>query len=107
LAPGVPKRLDAFVTRITAPNPGAMTGPGTNSYLVGTDALALIDPGPPIESHIAALLATRAALHPRVVSPPPPPHPLARGTSHSGSDRCQADRPPAATGARTGLHLRS
>ena len=29
------KRLDALVTRVIAPNPGMMTGPGTNSYLVG------------------------------------------------------------------------
>ena len=35
---------------------GVMTGPGTNSYIVGTEALALIDPGPEIESHIEALL---------------------------------------------------
>jgi glyoxylase-like metal-dependent hydrolase (beta-lactamase superfamily II)/8-oxo-dGTP pyrophosphatase MutT (NUDIX family) len=60
LVPGLPKRLDAWVTRITAPNPGAMTGPGTNTYLVGTDALAVIDPGPAIESHIAAVLAAGA-----------------------------------------------
>ena len=38
LAPGVPKRLDRFVTRLIAPNPGMMTGPGTNTYLVGTEA---------------------------------------------------------------------
>ena len=60
LVPGVPKRLDRFVTRIIAPNPGMMTGPGTNSYLVGGDELALIDPGPEIDSHIGALLAAGA-----------------------------------------------
>jgi len=52
LQPGVPKRLDALVTRLTAPNPGVMTGPGTNTYLVGTTELAVIDPGPPIEAHV-------------------------------------------------------
>lgn len=57
LIPGVPKRLDARVTRVIAPNPGMMTGPGTNTYLVGTDALAVIDPGPAIESHVQAILA--------------------------------------------------
>lgn len=56
LTPGVPKRLDRLVTRIIAPNPGAMTGPGTNSYLVGTSDLALIDPGPAIASHIETIL---------------------------------------------------
>jgi len=60
LAPGVPKRLDACVTRIVAPNPGLMTGPGTNTYLVGGEELAVIDPGPAIESHIAAVLAAGA-----------------------------------------------
>ena len=42
--------------RITAPNPGMMTGPGTNSYIVGERELAVIDPGPDIESHIARLV---------------------------------------------------
>jgi glyoxylase-like metal-dependent hydrolase (beta-lactamase superfamily II)/8-oxo-dGTP pyrophosphatase MutT (NUDIX family) len=60
LAPGVPKRLDAHVTRIIAPNPGMMTGPGTNTYLVGGEQLAVIDPGPAIDSHIAAVLAAGA-----------------------------------------------
>ncbi|MBI3370970.1 MAG: MBL fold metallo-hydrolase [Betaproteobacteria bacterium] len=57
IVPGVAKRLDPLVTRITAPNPGAMTGPGTNAYLVGDDELAVIDPGPDIPAHVDALLA--------------------------------------------------
>lgn len=57
MTPGVPKRLDAYVTRIIAPNPGVMTGPGTNAYLVGREALAVIDPGPDIASHREAILA--------------------------------------------------
>ena len=56
LVPGEPKRLDRLVTRLTAPNPGAMTGPGTNSYLVGIDELAVIDPGPAVDSHIKKLI---------------------------------------------------
>jgi glyoxylase-like metal-dependent hydrolase (beta-lactamase superfamily II)/8-oxo-dGTP pyrophosphatase MutT (NUDIX family) len=60
LTPGVPKRLDAHVTRIIAPNPGMMTGPGTNTYLVGGEHLAVIDPGPAIDSHIATVLAAGA-----------------------------------------------
>lgn len=57
LVPGEPKRLDRLVTRLIAPNPGAMTGPGTNSYLVGAQDLAVIDPGPEIASHIELLLS--------------------------------------------------
>ncbi|HEY6821648.1 MAG TPA: MBL fold metallo-hydrolase [Burkholderiales bacterium] len=56
LLPGIPKRLDRLVTRIIAPNPGAMTGPGTNSYLVGERELALIDPGPAIDAHVEKVL---------------------------------------------------
>ena len=54
--PGEVATLSPRVRRLTAPNPGVMTGPGTNSYVVGSQALALIDPGPAIESHIDALL---------------------------------------------------
>jgi glyoxylase-like metal-dependent hydrolase (beta-lactamase superfamily II) len=60
LQPGVAKRLDRLVTRVIAPNPGFMTGAGTNSYLVGEEPLAVIDPGPEIDSHLEALLAAGA-----------------------------------------------
>ena len=60
IQPGVPKRLDRYVTRLTAPNPGMMTGPGTNTYLVGESELAVIDPGPAIDAHIEAILAAGA-----------------------------------------------
>ncbi len=56
ITPGAVVRISSLVRRLTAPNPGMMTGPGTNTYIVGTDALALIDPGPEIESHHAAML---------------------------------------------------
>ena len=57
LVPGEPKRLDRLVTRLTAPNPGAMTGPGTNTYLVGTEEIAVVDPGPAVAAHIEKILA--------------------------------------------------
>jgi glyoxylase-like metal-dependent hydrolase (beta-lactamase superfamily II)/8-oxo-dGTP pyrophosphatase MutT (NUDIX family) len=56
LAAGVPKRLDRWVTRIIAPNPGMMTGPGTNTYFVGENELAVIDPGPALESHVERII---------------------------------------------------
>jgi glyoxylase-like metal-dependent hydrolase (beta-lactamase superfamily II) len=43
------------VRRVTAPNSGRMTGPGTNTYLVGTRELAMIDPGPDLPEHVDAL----------------------------------------------------
>ena len=48
------------VLRLTAPNPGLMTGPGTNTYVVGAGALAVIDPGPADEAHTAAIVAAAA-----------------------------------------------
>jgi glyoxylase-like metal-dependent hydrolase (beta-lactamase superfamily II)/8-oxo-dGTP pyrophosphatase MutT (NUDIX family) len=60
IEPGHAVQLSPRVLRITAPNPGMMTGPGTNSYFVGdpaADAWALIDPGPADPSHLDALLA--------------------------------------------------
>jgi len=47
LAPGV--------RRLLAPNPGMMTGPGTNTYLLGENAIAVLDPGPAIPAHIDAI----------------------------------------------------
>lgn len=50
--------------RLTAPNPGVMTGPGTNSYLVGDAACGFIvvDPGPADSDHLQRLW--QAAKHP-------------------------------------------
>lgn len=47
-----------MIERILAPNPGLYTGPGTNTYLLadGTDVL-ILDPGPVIKSHAAAIIA--------------------------------------------------
>jgi recombination protein RecT len=45
------------VMRLTAPNPGVMTGPGTNSYLVGDaqTGFIAIDPGPADQDHLQRL----------------------------------------------------
>ena len=52
-----PVRLLAHVQRLTAPNPGMMTGPGTNSYLIGDEhsGYVVIDPGPPDAQHVQRL----------------------------------------------------
>jgi len=43
------------VYRLTAPNAGLMTGPGTNTYLAGDQQIAVIDPGPDDARHIDAI----------------------------------------------------
>lgn len=45
------------VQRILGRNAGPMTGPGTNTYLIGTRHLAIVDPGPADPLHIDTLLA--------------------------------------------------
>jgi hypothetical protein len=52
------------VLRLTAPNPGVMTGPGTNSYLVGDahTGFIAIDPGPADADHLQRLW--QVATHP-------------------------------------------
>lgn len=57
IEPGEVYQLSPLVRRITAPNGGRMTGPGTNTYLVGVGEVAVIDPGPAIDSHVQAILA--------------------------------------------------
>jgi glyoxylase-like metal-dependent hydrolase (beta-lactamase superfamily II) len=48
------------VERITAENPGPFTFFGTNSYIVGSSSVAVIDPGPEDEAHYQALMAALA-----------------------------------------------
>ena len=51
--PGRVDQVSAGVLRLTAPNPGLMTGPGTNTYLVGSAEPVVIDPGPANPMHTA------------------------------------------------------
>ena len=50
-------QLSPLVRRVTANNPGAMTGAGTNCYLIGRAEIAVLDPGPADTAHIDAILA--------------------------------------------------
>lgn len=51
-----PVVLSEWVQRITANNPSAFTGPGTNTYLIGKDRFAVVDPGPNDPAHVDAIL---------------------------------------------------
>ena len=53
---GVPMELAPGVARIVANNPSPFTFKGTNTYLVGTNDLALIDPGPEDPAHFDATM---------------------------------------------------
>ena len=49
-------QIAAGIARLTAPNSSDYTFTGTNSFLLGSDRLAVIDPGPEDELHLQALL---------------------------------------------------
>lgn len=55
--PGRPEQLEPGLRRLIAPNPSPMTFQGTNTYLLGAGSVAVIDPGPAIPGHLAAILA--------------------------------------------------
>ncbi|MFY9328712.1 MAG: MBL fold metallo-hydrolase, partial [Georgfuchsia sp.] len=55
-----PIRLSERIIRITAANGNVMTGPGTNTYLVGggeRNEWAVIDPGPDLDAHVQNIIA--------------------------------------------------
>jgi glyoxylase-like metal-dependent hydrolase (beta-lactamase superfamily II) len=91
--PSYGKAVEVFpgVTLLTAPNPGPFTFHGTNSYIVGHDDLAVIDPGPDSDEHLASLL--------RAIDGRPVHHIL---VSHTHRDHSPlAKRLAKATGATT------
>lgn len=83
---GLPMMLEPLVTRVLAPNGSAYTFTGTQTYLVGTTDLAVIDPGPDDPAHLAAL---HRAIAGRPVS--------AILVTHHHRDHSPATRPLAAT----------
>ena len=50
-------RVSPLIRRVVANNPGPFTYLGTGTYIVGEDAVAVIDPGPADLAHLDALLA--------------------------------------------------
>jgi glyoxylase-like metal-dependent hydrolase (beta-lactamase superfamily II) len=55
LQPGQLVRLSRAVQRVVAPNASLMTGPGTNSYVLGDPPVAVLDPGPDDSAHLTLL----------------------------------------------------
>ncbi|MES1985318.1 MAG: MBL fold metallo-hydrolase [Pseudomonadota bacterium] len=89
LPTGVSMSLSPLVSRVLAPNPSPFTFTGTQSYLVGTTEIAVIDPGPADPAHLEAL---EAAIAGRPVT--------AILCTHTHRDHSPAARPLAeATGA--------
>ena len=89
---GQPLALSPLVTRLLAPNPGPFTFRGTGVHLVArAGAVVVIDPGPLLEDHMAAL---KRAIGTRKVS-----HIL---ITHTHRDHCEsADALKAWSGAKT------
>lgn len=91
LLPGQVEEVMPGVRRLMADNPGPFTFRGTVSYIVGRGEVAIIDPGPLIDAHIAALL--------RVVRGERVTHIF---VTHTHRDHSPAAAPlKAATGAKT------
>jgi glyoxylase-like metal-dependent hydrolase (beta-lactamase superfamily II) len=106
IVPGLPVRLSPRVLRITAPNAGMMTGPGTNTYLVGSPdggPLAVIDPGPDDPAHRQAILAAapRAITHVIVTHTHPDHSPGAAALARATGARVWGRRAPPHAGQDT------
>lgn len=61
VAAGIVQELAPGLRGLIAPNPGPMTHWGTNTFLVGEEEVAIIDPGPEDPAHFAAILAAVGA----------------------------------------------
>ncbi len=53
---GILTRLGPRIRRVVANNPGPFTGPGTSTYILGNEDVAVIDPGPMLPGHVDAIL---------------------------------------------------
>ena len=87
--PGRIERLSPLVRRLLAPNPSPFTFTGTQTYIVGSGAVAVIDPGPAIPGHVDALLSALGGERVAAIV-----------CTHTHRDHSPASRPlAAATGA--------
>ena len=67
IVPGEPVEVAAGVIRLTAPNPGMMTGPGTNTYILGHERFTVLDPGPANDVHVERILELTGGVVDQVV----------------------------------------
>ncbi len=79
---GVAIQLEPLVARVLAANPSPFTYTGTQTYLVGTTDLAVIDPGPDLPEHLDALIAAIAGRPVRAIL-----------CTHTHRDHSPASRP--------------
>jgi glyoxylase-like metal-dependent hydrolase (beta-lactamase superfamily II) len=87
--PILPVALEPLVRRLLAPNPSPFTYTGTQTYIVGRGDVAVIDPGPDLEEHVAAILGATEGERVRAIL-----------CTHTHRDHSPASRPlQAATGA--------
>lgn len=96
--------VSPLIRRVIAANPGPFTYTGTGTYIVGRDELgagvAVIDPGPPDDAHLAALLAAvagQAVSHVLVTHTHRDHAPLARPFAEAVGAPVLAASPPALT----------
>lgn len=63
LTPGQPVQIGEGIWRLLALNPGMMSGPGTNTYLIADhDGLAVLDPGPADSRHVDNIVMAAQSL---------------------------------------------
>ncbi|MEA2498804.1 MAG: hypothetical protein QOH26_1209, partial [Actinomycetota bacterium] len=67
-------RLSPMVHVVLAPNGGVMTGPGTNTYIVGTGPKIVIDPAVDDEEYLEAVLTAAGEVDLILVTPRPRAH---------------------------------
>jgi len=54
---GAVDQVSRLVQRVTCENPSKFTFTGTGTYIIGDERVAIIDPGPPEDAHVDALVA--------------------------------------------------
>jgi glyoxylase-like metal-dependent hydrolase (beta-lactamase superfamily II) len=64
---GAVQQIDVAVWRIVAPNPSPLTGPGTNSYVVGAERPVVIDPGCDDRGHLERILEVTGGVIERIL----------------------------------------